>query len=353
MGRRIADTQTGRGRPVTDNDRVARIAARAEARFGRPVRDVTAPGGADRSSLRLHFDDGTIIATVRPTLRHTRHEAMVLERLRARCADLPDMLGLDGDILFQSDVGDLRLNVAVAHHDRGGRIDLAAQAVAGLFRLHRAARDTDIGKLVPALGGDRRWIDHLVQSVEVLQPVSGGISPRFDRGAACEALSGQDRQFVKWDSRSGNAALDGHGRLRWFDFESSGRRHGAEDFAWLIGDETWPVAPDDMVDVMIDGFDHGAGRDLASYLEYLSVYVTLHAVQRFRLIRSEAALRGWLPRQRVRELDDAGVHPDFVRQILRVGGYFSAQSPITAPLTANFEAALKSFRETQTDRAPV
>ena len=124
-------------------------------------------------------------------------------------------------------------------------------------------------------------------------------------------------------------------------------RHGAEDFAWLIGDEAWPVAPEDMVDVMIDAYDAGTGHDIADYLHYMSVYITFHTVQRFRLIVKEAKRRGWLSKERVREYDDAGVHPEFAAQILKVGRYFSAQSRITAPLTRNFDAAMNAFLDIQ------
>ena len=48
-----------------------------------------------------------------------------------------------------------------------------------------------------------------------------------------------DTHFVKWDCRAGNAAIGPDGCLRWFDFEYSGLRHGAEDFAWLIADEVY------------------------------------------------------------------------------------------------------------------
>ncbi len=321
----------------------ARILAAAEAHFGRPVRDVTAPGGRGRSSLRLHFDDGTAIGTMRPEPRRTRHEARILQRLDGRSDDLPRYLGLHGDVLFQSDVGGRRLNQQVGSGDRSRALDLAAGAVAALFRLQRAARGAGLVWTLPRLGGGRDWILRLVDGVDVLRDWAGPAPRSFDRAAACEALARRARHFVKWDSRSGNAALGDDGRVRWFDFEYSGARHGAEDLAWLIGDETWPVAPGDMVDVVIDAYDHVNGRDIADYLSYLSVYVTFHVLQRLRLIREETRQRGWLTLDRVRQLDDAGLHPDCVCQLLRVGRYFSAQAKVTSPLTGHFDTALQAL----------
>ncbi|WP_044027923.1 hypothetical protein [Ruegeria pomeroyi] len=327
------------------SERLNRIVDTARVHFGRPVCKVTAPGGENRSSFRLHFDDMDVIATLRPNVRRTHLEAFVLERLRAHCDDLPECLGVVGEVLFQSDVGGRRLNQEIMRHTETGRLDLAAQAAAAIFRIHSAARRADLHQMLPHLGGSETWISNLVAAVDSLQPYSMGIDARFDRAAAAERLACPGGQFVKWDCRSGNAALDRAGRLRWFDFEYCGLRHGAEDFAWLIGDEAWPIAPDQMVDVMIDAFDPGCGHRIDTYLDYLSVYLTFHCVQRFKLIVKEARTRGWLSKARVRKYDDAGVHPEFAMQICSVGAYFAAQSPVTAPLARNFEGAVDSFRE--------
>ncbi|MCX7567105.1 hypothetical protein OS189_12200 [Sulfitobacter sp. F26169L] len=197
--------------------------------------------------------------------------------------------------------------------------------------------------MLPHLGNNKEWMDNFVGAVHFFRDMPGGISKQFDAASVSEYLSGHTRQFVKWDCRSGNAAIDGEGRLRWFDFEYCGMRHGAEDFAWLIGDEAWPLRPDHMVDVIIDAFDPTCGHTIEEYLDYLSVYLTFHVIQRIKLISKEAQKRGWLSKTRIRKYDDAGVHPDFAAQACNVGAYFSAQSPLTAPLTANFLAAEKGF----------
>lgn len=326
-----------------NNDRMTRIVSTAEDHFGRTVEKVTAPGGEGRSSFRLHFNDMDVIATLRPNFRRTHLEAFVLERLRIYCDDVPECLGVVGEVMFQSDVGRRRLNQEIVRHDEKGQLDLAAEAVSGIFRYQNAARKTDLHKMMPHLGANEDWIKNLVRAVSALEPYSTGISAQFDRRAASERLTYSGKQFVKWDCRSGNAALDRQDRLRWFDFEYSGLRHGAEDFAWLIGDEAWPIAPDQMVDVMIDCYDPSCGHSIEDYLDYLSVYLTFHCIQRFKLIVKEAKKRGWLTKERVRKYDDAGVHPEFAMQICEVGKYFSAQSRITAPLSRNFEAAAENF----------
>lgn len=321
----------------------SRIRDCAEDFFGQPVIRIDAPGGESRSSFRLHLKDRSVIGTLRPNFRRTHLEAYVLDQLGQHSDDVPHCLGVVGDVMFQSDVGAQRLNVEVAKAGPETRVDLAAKAVSGIFRIHAAARKTTLHEMMPHLGNNHDWVQNFVGAIDFLQNLGGGISDKFDRTAAMEQIATPPRQFLKWDCRSGNAAIDSSGKLRWFDFEYAGLRHGAEDVAWLIGDEAWPIRPQDMVDVVIDAFDPDYGIPLDEYLEYLSVYLTFHAVQRLKLISKENDKRGWLSKDRIREYDDAGVHPEFAAQICRVGAYFSGQSKLTAPLSRNFMAALQGF----------
>lgn len=333
----------------SNDPHMVRIVECAETFFDQTVDKVTAPGGEGRSSFRLHLPDRDVIATLRPNFRRTHLEAFVLQSLSRYCDDVPKCLGVVGDIMFQEDVGGRRLNQDIVKHDTAGQIDLAAQAVAGIFRYQSASRKTTLDEMMPHLGADDDWINNFVYAVDAMQPWSSGISDKFDRDAACAMIAQPMQQFVKWDCRSGNAAIGKDNILRWFDFEYAGMRHGAEDFAWLLGDEAWPLEPDVMVDVMIDAFDPQCGHEISDYLEYLSVYLTFHCVQRFKLIVKEAKNRGWLSKERVRKYDDAGVHPEFAAQICKVGRYFSAQSQITAPLTINFDGAMHAFVEIHRD----
>ena len=322
----------------------SRIALAAREHFGQDVARITAPGGEGRSSFRLHLTDRTVIATLRPNFRRTHLEAHVLTELAAYCSDLPECLGVVGDIMFQSDVGKRRLNVEIDRVSPDRQVDLAAEAVAAIFRIHAAARRTRLHDMLPHLGSSVEWVTGHVDSIDFLEDL-GGISGAFDRFAACERLAWPARQFVKWDCRSGNAAIGADDRLRWFDFEYAGMRHGAEDFAWLIGDEAWPLSAEQMVDIMIDAYDTGTGIPLPEYLDYLAVYLTFHCVQRLKLIVKEAEKRGWKSKDRIRRLDDAGLHPDFAVHLCEVGGYFAERSAITEPLARNFHAAAQGFRE--------
>ncbi|QIE44639.1 hypothetical protein G5B38_03325 [Pseudohalocynthiibacter aestuariivivens] len=324
--------------------RLARIVEAAEAHFGAKVDRATAPGGEGRSSFRLYMGDRAIIATLRPNFRRTHLEAYVLQSLQPHCDDIPECLGVVDEVMFQSDVGRKRLNRDIVRHDEARQLDLSAEAISAIFRIQNAARKTTLHEMMPHLGTNREWIENFVYAVNAMEPY-GNVSRYFNRDAACEAVAQAGVQFVKWDCRSGNAAIAEDGKLRWFDFEYSGLRHGAEDVAWLIGDEAWPLSAEKMVDVVIDCFDPDCGHTLEAYLEYLSIYMTFHCIQRFKLIVKEAKSRGWLTKEKVRKYDDAGVHPDFAAHICRVGGYFAAQTKLTDPLVHNFEKAAATFDE--------
>jgi hypothetical protein len=323
--------------------RLARVVKAAEVHFGRPVRRVTAPGGNGRASYKIHFEDYAIFATLRPNFRRTHLEAHVLDRLAPHCDLIPRCLGVSGEVMFQSDVGGRRLNLEIVECQAQNRVDLAAEAVRAIFKVQEAGRKSDLHDRLPCLGNNEDWLDNLVDGVDALEPFSTGPHMKLDKPALKSLLAQSGKQFVKWDCRSGNAAIGEDDVLRWFDFEYAGLRHGAEDIAWLIGDEAWPIDPEVMLDIVRSEFDPRCGHDLDRYLDYLSVYLTFHCAQRFKLIIKEAKMRGWLSKKRIRKYDDAGVHPEFGAQICRVGAFFAARNPLIAPISQGFEGAQKMF----------
>ncbi len=323
--------------------RLALVVKTAEHHFGKTVRRVTAPGGDGRASYKIHFDDQSVFGTLRPNFRRTHLEAHVLKRLEPHCDLIPRCLGVEGEIMFQSDVGGRRLNLEIQTAGAEGREAIAAEAVRAIFSIQSAARKTDLHERLPHLGNNPAWVDNFVNGVRALEPFSPDRTGKVDVNELKEMIAKPGRQFVKWDCRSGNAAIGTDNVLRWFDFEYSGLRHGAEDLAWLIGDEAWPLSPQTMLDIVTSEFDPGCGHSLEDYLAYLSLYLTFHSAQRFKLIIKEAKKRGWQSKNRIRKYDDAGVHPEFGAQICLVGAFFAARNKATAPIAKDFEAARQMF----------
>lgn len=330
---------------TASSTRQNRIRQSAEALFGSRVVEVSAPGGSSRSSLRFHFGDRTVIGTLRPNYRRTHLEAFVLRALEPYCDDIPRVLGVDREVMFQSDVGARRLNVELHVADPERRLPMVAEAVAAIFRIQIAARRTDLRHKLPHMGNNPDWLANLVDGVAVLRDFAGPLPASYDRAAILERLHHPGAEFVKWDCRSGNAAIGPDGRLRWFDFEYAGLRHGAEDLAWLIGDESLPIDPAVLQLIIEDALpaDLPGGRD--DYLDYLAVYTVFHALQRLILIIDETHSRGWLTIRRILDRDDVGVHPAFARNLCRMAGHFATLSPLTAMLAPQFETAATVFQK--------
>lgn len=328
---------------ASSRERKDRIIKSAEALFGEPVLRLDAPGGDGRSSYRLVFKERTVIATLRPNFRRTHVEAFTLEILSAYTDDVPKCLGVDGDIMFQSDLGGKRLNMEIVKASKATKADLAHEAVASIFRVQAAGRAARLEEELPHLGQNQSWMEGFVGGVEALADFSDGRSAGIDAPLLCERLLKPGRQFVKWDCRSGNAAVRAGTRVGWFDFEYSGARHGAEDLAWLIGDEAWPLPPEVMEDIVADAFDPGTGDALDAYLEYLALYLTFHCAQRFSLLVREVSKRGWRSKTRIRSRDDVGLHPEFAMHLCGVGAYFASRSALTKLVAQDFETAQSHF----------
>ena len=193
-----------------------------------------------------------------------------------------------------------------------------------------------------------------MESIDALQLFSRGIPDNFDYQSLAEFVVAQPRNFVKWNTRPGYAVVCNDGFLRWHGFELSGVRHGAEDLAWFIGDETWPLNPQQMIEVVSDTFDSDCGNTLDDYLEYLSVYTTLHCVQRLKSILREVQNNGWRDLQNARRKDQPGVDPNFALQLCKVGAFFADRSKLTKQVVANFEQSvdvIATIAATSGDRA--
>ena len=330
-------------------DPLDRIRAAAEAELRRPVLKIEPTVGPARTAFRVVFEDRSVIAVRRATGGRTRLEAMVLRAIAPRCDAVPHYLGLRDDTLFHSDPGGNRLAVAVDGADALAAEDLADQAVGAIFAFQIAARDLKTRLPLPPLGVSPDWTRRLVGAVDGLAAFGPGVPQALDRAGLAEALHVKPARFVKWDCRSANAALDDRGVLRWFDFGYCGMRHGCEDFAWLVADETWPVPPETMVAVLRDNYSDHFDEGFDDWLAALSLFTVFHALQRLAMIRAEAKARGWTSTSRIRERGGVGRHPDFAAALCATAAFFAARDRRTAPLVPAIEAAQAHFARLERD----
>lgn len=331
-----------KGDPKSASD----IAKQIEAFFGERVINMTAPGGKQRGSYRVNFKTWSMIVSSRKNLGRTNLEARVLEQLQDHTDCSAGFLGLDDNLLFQADVGNERLSQKIQTLGATEREDLADKAVAALFDIQSAARKTPLKSELPQLGASMEWVEAFVNGIGDLSRTLRVDPVAYDSLSICEFIGTPAVEFVKWDCRSGNAAIDDAGVVRWFDFEYSGIRHGAEDFAWLIADEIWPVGPETMIRIVKDHFDQRLGRRWDDYRSYLEVYSTLHAIQRLLQIVNIARESGWISERKAVQHDEVGANPRIAIRLCQTTRYLAERNVITEPVAKLAIAAEAEFRKT-------
>ena len=140
--------------------------------------------------------------------------------------------------------------------------------------------------------------------------------------------------FIKWDSRPANAVARADKSVAWFDWEHCGRRQGMEDFAWLAGDEFWPLGPEVVVPILEYLLP---AADKAAELAYLTDFITFHMVQRLQLIHLRFMAAGWVNVADAMKYDKVGVDPQLAKNLCARGAAWADRSTLTRPMTAFFQ----------------
>lgn len=324
-----------------------RICELAELHFAEPVVGITAPGGKKRDSVRVHFRDRTVIASYRHRPSRLHREILVLEKLHGAGAPVPEYLGRQGALLFQSDVGKGRLSTQMHGRDQAGRKALAKTAFDSLWTIKRAARDTGLTAQLPDVGVTATFVSRFATCSKRISKALDLPPPEADWGAISRAVVPVPRHFVKWDARSGNAALGADGGLRWFDWEHAGRRTGIEDFGFLIADEFWPLSPEDSLQV----FAETCPGNAEALLAHLIRFGALQAIERVRLIQKEVFKRGWTDFRRAQRYDRMGAAPELLRNVASHADALARLDPLTAPLAGWVLQACETLLDWQKDDA--
>lgn len=306
----------------------SQISAIAEAHFGQRVIKITAPGGRNRDSVRVHFQDRTVIASYRHRDTRRNREVAVLQALNTLNAPVPQFLGQHDGVLFQSDAGAGRLSSEMSRQDAAGQRRLARAAFDSLWQIKQAARQTGLVQDMPSVASTAKWAARFGTGPRALSITLDMTPPLVDWAKLSKAASSVPRHFVKWDSRSGNAAVQADGSVIWFDWEHAGRRHGVEDFAFLIGDEFWPL---DAV-TSLEVFAESCPGDAAALVPYLRRFSTLQIVERLRLIKAEVDRRGWTEYARAQRYDRMGATPQQVVRLAEHGQELSELDEMLHPL---------------------
>ncbi len=310
------------------------IATICEDHFAKKVIKITAPGGKSRESFRVHFDTGTVIVTQRAYSGRMRLEVEVLRRLSDHGAPVPRILGTHEPLFFQEDVGGGRLSGALAAGGETGRADIVGRAFESILRIQEAGQETGLAAIVPPLGVAESWVTGLVGT-----PVTTGQRysippPALDFQRLTDLLQVPANRFVKWDARPGNASVRADGQVYWFDWEHCGKRQGMEDFAWLAGDEFFPLGADQTIAILRDLLPRNRALD---DIDYLSHFIPFHIVQRLAIIYRRFTEVGWVDPAAAMRYDQIGVDRALVSRLCQHGAEWSGRAALTQPLVSWFD----------------
>jgi len=324
----------------------AEIARRAAALLGRRVERITAPAGREQASWRIHLSDDTMIVTRRADPERAARERMVLSRLAPLTDAVPRILAAEDELTIQSDLGRDRLSVAANRAGAGQRHRLARDTVDSILAIQRAAVTAGLAEepALPAVGLDAETTGRRLDGIAALAQALGAQPPTLDRALVTDAMAVAPVGFVRGDCRAGNAVLDPAGRVRWFDFEDAGRGPGAEDFIRLMNDETWPLPPDAMLEIIAARLDPRDTDDPQAYLADLRARAILHAGARLGRILRRAHREGWQVRAEILRRDRLGAHPAMAAALADRAARLAADCPLCHGAEPVFAAAAHAVR---------
>lgn len=328
---------------------LAKAAAEACARLLKTrVHDVVAPADAPYRrrrairTLRVNLPGHAVIAVHRTDLRRARTEAQVLRALHQQGAPVPKLLASDGPWLIQEDVGGERLSQRIARADAAEvepALDAALQAVA---RCQSAARAAGLEAAVRIAHGPRP----LLAAPEKVGRMLAAPPPFVPDWGVIFAFERPRVSFIKWDTRLGNAILQGDGSVVWVDWEECGRGEALRDPVKLLLDEWVPEAPDAEHRLweahrgaFLGDIDPERGRVFAA------VYGTLLALVRLRNILNLKGDDPWWDEEACLAHDLIAVNRAAAERLLRRGARWSRLSPVTDGLAPWMEALVERLPE--------
>ena len=321
---------------------VESLVARISEVMGRVPLKITRPGGPSRPVYRAYFDDTSVIVSAREDDGLVQKERMILHRIGKTCPSVPRLLAYEHGLMFTSDGGVQRLPVHLHSLAKQERLPILLKAMAALSQVQNAANEVDWSGVLDGIGTNRDWIRHFVRGPQRMGKLLRLTTPDYDVDALCQRLEIKEPKFVKWDARAANAAIGDTGEVTWFDYEHSGLRHGIEDYAWLIADETLPLRLPDCYDAIADQIE----SNMAGALGLFDIFTCLQASFRLRVILSEVEKKSWTARKDILAQDWVGADPHMAENLARNGAFLAGRHNLTLPLVDLFEHTADRFRAT-------
>ncbi|MGB0847624.1 MAG: phosphotransferase [Thiolinea sp.] len=304
------------------------------------------PGGRQRSSFRLHLDNGhTAIASRRFDSGRARLEYRMMQALKASNAPVPKCFAFNGMVLIQEDLPGIRLSEALKNATREQYTQWLSLALDALAQIQQIATQQSLQHELPIVGCEPDWLIALIDRTALLGNHTKLPCPLVPVATIYERLVLLKPCFTKWDARPGNAMLEDNAQVRWFDWEHCCARNPMDDMAWLLCDDAVPEYPEEeeqLIHTYLETFADGRNPEHA--MAYLSIFGTHHTCIRICRLLDEKAYDSWQAfEQRVNAIP--GTLLPITQQLCAKASRWAAKSPETAMLQEWFLAVRERIAE--------
>jgi hypothetical protein len=327
----------------------AEFCGRIQSLAGRTFERISRPGGTQRDVLRVHFAQGPSWILVRRTKQHraTNEKAVLtaLEGLHGH--SVPRRIGKIADWSIITDLGDMRLSLRLQAMPKAERWPIVEGVISGIFQLQDAANSFDAVRALPQIDLKPDNLLHIAKGPERTCK-RYGITGHCPRPEVLLPWIGADApRFIKGDCRAANIVFDNDGTMGWIDFEHAGLRHGCEDLAFLLCDETLSIDIEDHLNSLDRLVREARPEAPEEYLKRMCIYATLHAGMRLRVIGIELTKSGWLDYTDIMRNDLIGAHPDLAMNLARRAAILADQYPETRPLVEIYSSISDKIKEAE------
>ena len=328
-----------RNRRETAQYRKLALIRAATTLLNKKVDKVEYPGGRNRESYRLIFDDAsTVIATRRDSVDKARRESTILGALSKHTNAVPKLIASNhSQILIQEEKLGERLSRKIAEADNTSYLALMDASLLSLNEIHLAAKKENLADVVNPIGYQEAWLRELFRRPRAIGKYLKVSTPSLDYEALADQLKVTDNAFVKWDARPGNALVTDSGKVVWFDWEHAGKRNRLDDVAWIMADEYVPDTPVEEEALLVKYLPVFA-PDMTPEVsrDYLMTYGCFHMLVRLGLILKYKD-DDWWDMDMCIDNDKIGVTKECANWVCTRGARWAQQSTLAAPLSSWFD----------------
>lgn len=290
-----------------DDRRVEEIEKLTRKVFGVPPDRVAFPGGESRSAFFVKISGVVYVIARRENLNDAAIEAIVLKTLSGT-ESIPKLIARQQHWIVQEFIDGPRLPIALDDSNESVCLDLAEEALTSLYQLHQAAKSEGLQHRVPRIGIRPGW-----QEARIGEPISISKSydlnmPNINFEGIQSTLNVGFHDFIKWDSRPGNAILSNE-NVKWFDWEDCGRRCAVDDLVCFAQDE-WLSLPNksqlELVEKWIGHFSGSLSEDEA-WIYFLAASIVHLSFRLSLIVNHKKERNGWWDREKCLQGDKVGV----------------------------------------------